>query len=235
MLVDMNLDTRKEKLLNYLVREYIKSAEPVGSGVLVEKYDLDVSSATVRNNLVELEKEGLIFQPHTSAGRIPTEKGFQYFVDNCLQSVGNKHACSLQEASDIKNFAKNLAKITSETVILAFNYNDVYYTGISNLFKKPEFRNQEIIVSISDVIDRLDEVIPKIYNEISEEPKILLGANNPFGNECASILMKKDNLLFGVLGLMRMDYEKNLALIKHTKNIIQMSHKCYENDANLAE
>ncbi|MEA3272267.1 MAG: hypothetical protein U9P90_01200, partial [Patescibacteria group bacterium] len=160
---------------------------------------------------------GFIFQPHTSAGRVPTEKGFLYFVDNFIKPVETRHASSLQESSDTKIFAKNIAKISKEAVILAFGPNNMYYTGISNLFIKPEFRNQEVVASISDVIDRLDEVIPEIYDEILEEPKILLGENNPFGKECASILMKQNNILIGILGLMRMNYEENLSLINYIK------------------
>ncbi|MEA3272808.1 MAG: DeoR family transcriptional regulator, partial [Patescibacteria group bacterium] len=95
----MVLGNRKAQLLEYLTREYIQTAEPVGSGVLVDKYDLGVSSATIRNDLAELEKEGFIFQPHTSAGRVPTEKGFLYFVDNFIKPVETRHASSLQESS----------------------------------------------------------------------------------------------------------------------------------------
>lgn len=218
----MILDNRKEQLLEYLIREYVQTAEPIGSGVLVEKYNLGVSSATTRNDLVELEKEGLILQPHTSAGRIPTEKGFLYFVDNFLKEkeLEEEKIEQLQETIDAKNLAKILAKISTETILVAFNRNDIYYTGISNLFKKPEFKDQNIIVNISDVIDRLDEVVPEIYDEIHEEPKILLGEANPFGKECASILVKNNNILIGILGLMRMDYEENLTLIKYAKRQI---------------
>ena len=81
----MNLDERKKKILSSVVEDYIESAEPVGSKTLVEKYHLDYSSATIRNDMKILEKEGYLEQPHVSAGRIPSTKGYRYYVDNLMK------------------------------------------------------------------------------------------------------------------------------------------------------
>lgn len=75
------LTNRQEKLLNFLVKEYIDTAEPVGSLALKKVCDLDVSGATIRNDLQVLAEEGYITQPHTSAGRVPTKKAYKYFAD----------------------------------------------------------------------------------------------------------------------------------------------------------
>ena len=75
------LDDRKLAVLKAIVTDYVASREPVGSKALVERHRLDVSSATVRNDMAVLEEEGYITQPHTSAGRIPTDKGYRFFVD----------------------------------------------------------------------------------------------------------------------------------------------------------
>jgi len=75
------ISERQEKLLNFLIREYITTAEPVSSLGLKKITDLDVCGATIRNDLQKLAKEGYITQPHTSAGRVPTQKAYQYFVD----------------------------------------------------------------------------------------------------------------------------------------------------------
>jgi len=74
------LTERQEQLLNFLIKEYITTAEPVGSLVLKEVSELDVSPATIRNDLQELTRQGFIEQPHTSAGRIPTKKAYKYFA-----------------------------------------------------------------------------------------------------------------------------------------------------------
>jgi len=80
-----NLSDRQKILLTLLIREYVSSAQPVGSQLLVEKYQLDMSSATVRNELAALTDMGYLSQPHTSAGRIPTENGYRFFVSRLLQ------------------------------------------------------------------------------------------------------------------------------------------------------
>ncbi len=77
-------ENRKRKLLQAVIYQYVRSAKPVGSQVIVDKYNFGMSSATVRNLLVELEKEGYLTQPHTSAGRIPTDKGYRFYVDSLL-------------------------------------------------------------------------------------------------------------------------------------------------------
>ncbi len=72
---------RQEKILNYLIKEYINSAEPISSEFLKKKYSLEVSPATIRNELQDLTEKGYITQPHTSAGRVPTEKGYRFFIE----------------------------------------------------------------------------------------------------------------------------------------------------------
>lgn len=78
------LDPRKQNILRAVVFEYVSSAEPIGSELLVQKYDLGVKSATIRNELAELSDQGFLEQPHTSAGRIPSDLGYRYFVDRLI-------------------------------------------------------------------------------------------------------------------------------------------------------
>ena len=79
------LDNRKKKILQAIIEEYIETAEPVSSGSLVDKENLGVSSATIRNDMAELEKIGFLEKPHTSAGRVPSQKGYRYYVDELLR------------------------------------------------------------------------------------------------------------------------------------------------------
>ena len=75
------LSERTEQILHHLVTDYIATASPVGSGALTEQHDLNVSSATVRNEMVKLEEDGFIHRPHTSAGGVPSDKGYRFFVE----------------------------------------------------------------------------------------------------------------------------------------------------------
>jgi heat-inducible transcriptional repressor len=95
-----DLDPRKAQVLRTLVGHYVRSGEPVGSKTLVEQYDLKVSSATVRNDLAALEDAGLIYSPHTSAGRIPTDAGYRLYVD----SIESERRLAPQEARRIRQF-----------------------------------------------------------------------------------------------------------------------------------
>lgn len=81
----MNLDERKKKILSSVVEDYISSAEPVGSKTIVDKYNLEYSPATIRNDMKLLEDSGYLEQPHISAGRVPSTKGYRYYVDNLMK------------------------------------------------------------------------------------------------------------------------------------------------------
>ena len=78
------MDNRKKKILQAIVEEYINTAEPVSSGSIVKKYGLDLSSATIRNEMADLEKVGYLEKPHTSSGRIPSAKGYRLYVNELL-------------------------------------------------------------------------------------------------------------------------------------------------------
>ncbi|MBI2168180.1 MAG: heat-inducible transcription repressor HrcA [Actinobacteria bacterium] len=96
---DDRLDERKESVLRAVVEEYVTTAEPVGSTTVTRRRRLGVSSATVRNDMAVLEREGYLAQPHTSAGRIPTDRGYRYFVDHLarVESLGPPHANTVSQ------------------------------------------------------------------------------------------------------------------------------------------
>ena len=219
------MDERKLIILNTIIKEHIKTGAPVGSGVLVDKYRLDISPATVRNEMAELEEEDFIIQPHTSAGRVPTEKAYNLYLSSLKEKqLAEKEAEVLKRAlrgndeASFKQTAKEMAKISGQAIFWAFHKNNLYYTGISNLFSQPEFSEPNLIYDISAIIDRMDEIIDDIFSEV-KETEVLLGSANPFGDSCSTIFSKYRRSgktgLFGILGPMRMDYEKNLALVKY--------------------
>jgi transcriptional regulator of heat shock response len=221
---------RQKSLLNLIISEHIKTAAPVGSKLL--SFGQKVSSATIRNEMADLEKQGYIYQPHTSAGRVPTEKGYQFYVDNFIekreikptwrQSFNQVLKAKLDKDLILKNLAKNVVELADETVIVAFDKNNVYYTGLANLFKKPEFAEHSLICNMSQVIDHLDEAVNKVFDKINKV-EILIGAKNPFGDDCSSVLGKyhlknQQSGLFIILGPKRMNYNNNLALVNYIKD-----------------
>ncbi|MEA3463886.1 MAG: hypothetical protein U9R14_02325 [Patescibacteria group bacterium] len=221
----MEINGRKNFILNTIIKEHIKTGAPVGSEVLVDKYKLDISPATARNEMTALEDEGYIIQPHTSAGRVPTEAAYNLYLENLNgKKLGKEDANALKKAlknkdeAGFKQAAKEMAKISNNAVFWAFHRHNLYYTGISNLLIQPEFAGSNSIYDISIIIDRLDEIINEVYNDVEYNIKVFIGSDNPFGNFCSTVLIKYklggDVGIFGILGPMRMDYEKNLALVK---------------------
>ena len=225
------MDERKELILNTIIREHIATGAPVGSSVLVDKYKLNISSATVRNEMAELEEEGYIAQPHTSAGRIPTERAYRLYLEKINETKIDKMSeqainLILQEKNEasFREVAKTLSQLTNNTVFWAFHRHNLYYTGISSMFQQPEFRELETIYDISAVIDRIDEIVTETFDQIDFGTNVLLGSDSPFGNFCSTIMVKykhDGNVgMFGILGPMRMDYERNIGLVKLINEMI---------------
>ncbi len=127
----MELDERKKKILKAIIANYLETGEPVGSRTISKYTDLNLSSATIRNEMADLEELGYIVQPHTSAGRIPTDKGYRFYVDNLMEEkeVVEEAKSSLLERVDrmellLKQVAKVLAYNTNyATMVTAPNYN----------------------------------------------------------------------------------------------------------------
>ncbi len=227
------MDSRQKQLFKNIVDEHIKTARAVASAFLVDKYRLDVCPATVRNDMLDLEKEGLIEHPHTSAGRRPTESGYRFFInefvdfDKCLNK--NDQAGLLKSVNKSENFEillKSLAKAMAEKsnlgVFIGFSKDSVYYTGLSYLFNQPEFRDYDLILNMTEVIDHLDDAVVNIYRELDDKKMLIkIGNENPFSKECATIITKAKDILFGILGPIRMDYQKNIELINFAKNFIK--------------
>ncbi len=225
------ISDRKRFILETIVKEYLKTANPVSSGVLVERYKLDISAATVRNEMMELEEEGYIYQPHTSAGRVPTETAYELLL-NDLGLIKKKRELKEAESESLNNLfkhdevafrqtAKAIAEMSGGAVFWAFHKNDLYYTGLTNLFAQPEFNRVDIVCDVSAIIDRMEEIIDNIFEDLAEGEQVLIGSKNPFGNFLSTVLVKYKNNnahgIFGILGPMRMDYGRNLALVEFIK------------------
>jgi len=230
----MSISDRKKSILLAIIKEYIKNVQPVSSGMLVDRCKLEISSATVRNEMAELEEEGYIFQPHTSAGRIPTELAYKLFVEEHVlfrkKKDDDKYKKVLDEIFDynqesFKKVAKKLADISGNAIFWAFHKNDLYYTGISNLFIQPEFKQSNVVCDVSIVIDRMEEIIADIFDKLKIGENVFIGSENPFGQFLSSLVLKyeqkKQRGVVGIMGPLRMDYEKNLDLINYLKNKLQ--------------
>lgn len=228
------LEGRKAALLEAVVAEHIRTAEPVGSKLLSGKYGLSVSSATVRNALATLEEEGYLTHPHTSAGRVPTAKGYRYYVDHCIaekplakkERVAIEGRCAKTPDDNrrlVKELAKAIADVAHEAILVGFTRDDVYYTGLSYLLAQPEFSDHDFALTMSHVLDRLDEAMAELIARVEDDFTIAIGDENPFGDDTSVVVVRyggRDDQLFGILGPTRMDYGTNIALAKYARDII---------------
>ena len=237
------MEERQQKLLKIIIKEYIKTAEPISSGLLVQKFRLPYSPATVRAELVKLEEEGYIHQPHTSAGRVPTEKAYQFYVENFLSAKNpafvktsaskpemrieprknDEEFLSAQGGSALggKQAAKMLAAKSGLAVFWAVDHHNLYYTGIANLLSQPEFMETRQILNISRIIDDIEDIIVDMYSGLTNQPQIFIGRKNPFGAICGSVVVKYEKNgergMFGIIGPVRMDYEQCLGLVEYIR------------------
>jgi len=228
------MDNRQSQILNLVIENHIATAMPIGSKFLLEKSGLDVGEATIRNDLRALEEEGFLTHPHTSAGRIPTEKGYRAYLsdldlskakiskkENDVLGMSLKEQGIKNKEQNEKQLAKTLAEVSGETVILAFTPEKFYYTGLTNLFSKPEFNELEMVASVSQIFDQCEECLKNFYDEASANPKFFVGSEHSFGKMLSVAAFRFDeHSLLVLLGPMRMDYERNYALINKVKELL---------------
>lgn len=225
------MNPRHFSLLNELIEHHIATGQPISSGYLAGVHNPCVSPATVRNVLAELEEEGYLQQPHTSAGRIPSEKGYQEYVKSLgimpLSPQLTKdisHCVPTVSRETVKTLAKYMAENTGEMIYVAFGRHDTYYTGLSHLVSKPEFHKQELLTDITGLIDHLDRVLDRVIDGENEGVSVYIGSQSCFGPACSTLVMRYtlNNMacLLGILGPIRMNYSLNRALLEEAYSII---------------
>jgi heat-inducible transcriptional repressor len=228
------LEPRKNELFKAIVEEHIREGIPVGSKALASINCINRSPATIRNEMNELEQDGYITQPHVSAGRIPTAKGWEYYIQNLLKEIApsKKHEDMIKQAlvdahpdnSALKQVAKTLAELSQNAAIVAFSSDDVYYTGLSNMFHEPEFASLSFVQHMTEVIDHLDDVMHTLFTELKPGLYVLTGEHNPFDKSCGVIVNKFEHKgeerILGILGPMRMAYGENKGLLNFTTHLL---------------
>lgn len=225
--MQLYMTERQESILNAIVEQYAEVASPVGSSLLAKAFD--VSSATVRAEMAELEKQGYITQPHTSSGRIPTDKGYRFYVNNLgekeltkTERRGEKAlSARLQSAGSpdrvIKSAVDTLVELT-HNLGLATIGNQMYISGLSNLFTQPEFVNAMQVQQVAQLLDNLE---PWLREASPNKPlNVYIGRENPIGRSAgASLIISRfrspfsDRSYIGTLGPTRQSYRDVMALV----------------------
>lgn len=228
---------RQQQILCAVVEQYAEVASPVGSSLLAKVFD--VSSATIRTELVELERLGFIEQPHTSAGRIPTDKGYRFYVNhlsntNSDDKVGQHRAAKALSARvhgggmpdrTIRNAVDTLVELTSNLGMATID-NQLYMSGLSHLFGQPEFMQSSQVRQVARLLDNLE---PWLHEVAPNEPlNVFIGKENPIGRNagCSLIISRfrspySDHSYIGVLGPTRQSYREVMSLVSHAGRALE--------------
>lgn len=235
--------SRKQEVLKAIVKHFIQTAEPVGSQTILVSYKFTVSPATIRNDMATLEKEGLIFQPHTSAGRIPTDLGYRQFIDEIeMDDYEEEKKKAIQTLKQIRQsyaVEKVKNKIYDAVELIARSTKNVsfatlpdnrrtFYLGLANVLRQPEFLHDSIRASqVIEVLEKHDRFV-NILNELETDNtvKIFVGKENILEQiQSCSLMVTHYNLEgykghFGIIGPTRMNYAFNTAIIEEVKHLI---------------
>jgi transcriptional regulator of heat shock response len=232
------MNTRQQEVLKAIIELYTETAEPVGSQVLLNNYDFDVSSATLRNDMVFLEEEGYLYQPHISAGRIPTDQGYRFFVE----AMGNQ-SLTLEEQKHLQSellmlrakhtrLGRSTAKLLSAfsgnlAVSGLVNREELYDFGMKEMIEKPEFRDIDDLCRLVETLDSLDDKLEKILETMqSGETKIFIGGENPIDGieNCSMVIAPykttEGTAILAIIGPKRMDYAKNKSLLEYMSKLL---------------
>lgn len=221
---------RQEKILNAIVKEYVKNSQPVSSKILARK--LGLSSATLRNEMMELEKSGHLSKPHTSAGRIPTEKAYRLFIKSMEdKKVSVPVKISKKPSEDLfKEMTKTLAEMSGG---LAFSgikeLNSFFQFGLFNLLKEPEWEDKDYFSEMAGMMEQFEKHFNELFKEVhQDETKVFIGKENPLARtKKLSIIVSgckmanKKHGVIGLLGPMRMRYDYNIALINKLRELLE--------------
>ncbi|MDZ4296429.1 MAG: hypothetical protein U1A16_03605 [Patescibacteria group bacterium] len=224
------LDGRKIELLETIVRDYIKTARPVASARLVEEYRLPMSSATVRQAMLELDRLEYLEQPHHAAGRLPTRNAYRFFVDRLTDGDGDENIPEeffkqLERAQDVFAMAVRIIAQKTQNVGLAGSFaqpGSFRFFGLSELFHQPEFIDTEAGVEFVSALEYIltdEHALRHLVDDVhASRPRVLIGKENPLKvlrdwSIIVAPVNDEESGVVAVIGPQRMSYEENIALI----------------------
>lgn len=233
-------EDRKQEILKAIVKHFVKTAEPVGSHTILVSYRFQVSPATIRNDMASLEKEGLIYQPYTSSGRVPTDKGYRIYVDEMADydTEKTKALSTLNKIISEYKIEKVRERIFDAVNLLARATGNVsfatlpdnertFFLGLSNALKQPEFANDNIRASqVVEVLEN-DDYFRRLLKELKADDsvKIFIGKENILEQIQSCSLMvtsyERDGFkgYMGILGPTRMNYPFNQIILEEIKKL----------------
>lgn len=236
------MNDRQKQLLSAIVELYTKTAIPVGSQALLEHYDFGVSSATLRNDMAALEEEGYLYQPHVSAGRIPTDQGYRIYVEEMMGDTDLSREDQRRLQKELltlkakhmrlgRSTAKLLSSLSGNLAVSGIVDKDEFYDfGMRELIDNPEFQEMDELCQLVETLDSLDEKVDGIMLKLKDgETRIFIGNENPIAGikNCSMIVAPyqtdEGRGMLAIIGPKRMDYAKNKSLIEYMRKFLGSS------------
>ena len=236
----MNRDAkhRQEEVLSLIVTHYVETAEPVGSRFIAKQ--LGLSSATIRNVMSDLEDLDYITHPHTSAGRIPTDKGYRYYIDSLMrvrtvnnvltQSVNDEYTHAIRSLEDVLQRTSHLiSNLTNYVGVTLFSeYHKLYLDGASHIVEQPEFKDFKKLYYILKCLEEKRDIMDLLTDDFdTDKLTIHIGKenrNSPL-SECSIVtrgykVKGKVSGRLGVIGPKRMVYEKVIPTVEYLADAV---------------
>ena len=230
------MNERQSQVLKAIIEEFVKTHEPVASAQVVEMLPFEISSATVRNDMAELTDVGLLAQPHTSGGRVPTEEGYRAYIQTTMHEQKElslrqreillahfKKLKTLQER--FREAAKMLSEMSGSVGLLIDEQDQVYMSGLSRLPQLPEFRDldfgEDFMALLEDPAAQMKRLTNKVLE--TERPQVLLGSDNPLADKSSIVITKfgpNGKQIISVVGPVRMHYGKALPAMEYITKIL---------------
>ncbi len=232
------LTDRQKDILKILTNEYIKEFSPISSNYLVSKCGLDFSSATIRNELSILEDYGYLKKNYYSSGSIPTNKAYEFLVNEILQEkreklekeqFDNQNNLFFKELNELSDFIASRLKIFNAIINDQLEF---YYDGVEELFASPDFQEKEEFLYLAKMIDQVEDFYKDIFSKvINNKPMIFIGKNNPFNLKSdlisfltGSVQTTNEKIAFVLIGPSRMPYEKNWLFLNRLLNNLKINN-----------
>jgi len=231
---------RKDKILSIVVDEYVKNVAPVSSQFITEEYFPDLSSATIRNILSDLEEEGYLTHPHTSSGRVPTQIGYRYYVDFLMDEIilleEEKNRIQAEYNKKMRELEVILAK-TSEVISTLTHYTSIvsvdgrtdkiFCRGTSFVAEFPEFHDFERIRHILSMLEEKEQLLEVINRNLERKIGVFIGREIACADidNCSLVVSSYSKKggpsgRLAVLGPTRMDYERVVSTLDYFSDLI---------------
>ncbi|MDI6602760.1 MAG: hypothetical protein QME57_01390 [Patescibacteria group bacterium] len=235
--MDIMVTERQEQLLNTVIQEYINLAQPVSSQLIERRCNFGICSATIRIDMQKLTDAGFLYQPHTSAGRVPTDKGYRFFVNHLLEKGFFDQLDSEVEnwvREEIRDTVKFIQFITKKIAALSsnlalaylFNKKILWKEGWEEILQEPEFKEEKFVSGLAELLKNFEEEIEEF--KINSGIKIYIGKENPFSKaKDFSIIISKCHFpqkqqgILAILGPKRMSYEKNIGSLNSLIKLLE--------------